>query len=401
MNKINKNRSLSRTASRLIGQRMFEILSKTQEIEKTGKRLLHFELGDPDFSAPKNVVQAVYQAMNDGMTHYAPSLGLPIFREAVRDHLEQEFNLHCDHEQVVITPGANSGIYWLMRCLMEEGDEVILPDPGFPSFSAAARAVGARIVPIRLDQVNNFRPDIEQIRASISNKTRLIILNSPSNPIGSILPESDFIEIYKLAEEFDLFILSDDTYRRMIFGNSYPHSVTGIDNCKKRTILLSGLSKEYSLSGFRLGYLVGQHDLIKKIGLYIETVVSCVSPFIQMGGVEALRGDQSERLKNLNELKLRRDNMIGGLNRIAELSCQKVEGGLYVFPNVKNTGLSGDEFSELMLEQAGIVCVPGSAFGEAGTDHVRFSLNADCSVIEMCIDKMISVLGDFKNRFEK
>jgi aspartate aminotransferase len=392
-NMKNMKKSLSPTSKRLVGQPMFSILSRILEIEKHGEKVIHFELGDPDFDAPKNVIQAVCKAMVDGNTHYAPSMGLPIFRTAIKDHLEREFNFRCDYEQVVITPGANSGIYWTMRCLMEKGDEVLLPDPGFPSFAAAAKAVGAQIVPIKYEQSNEFKPDMDAIVASISNRTKLIILNSPSNPIGSILSESDLSKIYQLAVEHDFYILSDDTYRRMNFKDGYPPSVTQYDFCKERSIMLGGLSKEYSMSGFRLGYLIGPHQFIKKVGLYIETVASCVSPFIQMGGVEALQGSQSNRIKNLSEIKARRDFMVKGLNQMQNISCHLSEGGLYLFPNVANTGLTGDQFFQLMLNQARISCVSGSVFGDVGVGHVRLSLNVKIPMIKKSFNRINDVLN--------
>ena len=394
---MNANENLSRTSMRLVGQPMFSILSRVLDIEKTGKEVIHLELGDPDFDAPKNVINAVCKAMVEGMTHYAPSMGLPIFRIAIKDFLEHEFNLLCDYEQIVISPGANSGIYWTMRCLMEEGDEVLLPDPGFPTFTAAAKAVGAKIIPVKYEQSNGFKPDLDKIRASITKRTKLIIINSPSNPIGSILTEKELADIYQLAVEYDIYVLSDDTYRRMNYEGGNSPSITQFDFCKERTIMLGGFSKEYSMSGFRLGYLVGPEKFIKKVGLYIETVNSCVAPFSQIGGVEALQGSQDYRIKNLAEIKIRRDVMVNGLNKIDNISCHMTKGGLYVFPSVKSTGLTGDQFFELMLEEAGVACVPGSAFGEGGVDHVRLSLNANVPMIKKSLAAMSDVLNLYFN----
>jgi len=389
---MNKNLKLSKVAVELVGQPMFGILSRVQQMEKAGDKIIHLELGDPDFDAPKNVIEVVYKAMKDGITHYSPSMGLPVFREAIKNHIECEFGLLCDYEQVVATPGANSGIYWVIRCLLNEGDEVLLPNPGFPSFFAAAKAASAKIKTYKLDEANNFIPDVEEIQSLITNKTKLVILNSPSNPIGSIIPKSILSKIYDLAVEKNIYILSDDTYRRMGFEIDYVPSITEFDACKQHTIMLGGLSKEYSMSGFRLGYLVGPPKVIEKIGLYIETVNSCIPPFIQLGGIEALAGNQDERIKNLEELKKRRDAMVNGLNEIENISCHMTQGGLYVFPNISKTGLDCDTFFKLILNDAKIACVPGRMFGEAGKNHVRMSLNVNLNTIKKSIGKISEIL---------
>ncbi len=382
----------SRAASSLNGQPMFEMLAKAQKIEQGGTKLIHLELGDPDFEAPQNVIEAVYTAMRSGMTHYVNSKGLPLFRQTIQENLHKSFGLTLEYDQVIATPGANSGIYWVMRCLANEGDEILIPDPGFATFQAAANAAGVAARTYSLTQLNEFRPDFLQLSKLINHKTKLIILNSPSNPIGSALPAEDLKRIYDLAEKHGFYILSDDTYRRMTFDQAHSDSVTRYDNCASKTILLSGLSKEYSMSGFRLGYLAGPVELMQKVALYIETVASCVSPFVQMGGVEALSGDQSNRLNQLDILRQRRDMMVDGLNSIKGISCRKPAGGLYVFPCVKDTGFNGDQFTDLLLEKAGIVSVSGSAFGVAGKNHIRLSLNKDISLTETIINKIASVL---------
>ena len=310
-----------------------------------------------------------------------------LFSKSIKEHLKGEFGLSCDYEQVVVTPGANSGIYWVMRCLLNEGDEVLLPDPGFPSFFAAAKAASVEIKRYKLDEENSFIPDVEDMKKLITDRTKLIVLNSPSNPIGSIIPNEILSKIYEFAIEKNIFVLSDDTYRRMGFGDGNTPSITEFDECRERTIMLGGLSKEYSMSGFRLGYLIGPHKIIEKIGLYIETVNSCVSPFIQLGGVEALVGNQSRRIENLNELKKRRDKMVKGLNEINNISCHMTQGGLYVFPNISKTGLDSNEFFELMLSRAKIACVPGEVFGIYGKGYVRMSLNVNIPMIEKVFTK--------------
>jgi len=392
---MSKKKMLSRVAEELVGQPMFGIMQRVIQMENEGYKITHFELGDPDFKAPENVISKVHNAMNNGMTHYAPSSGLPEFREAIKISCNQEFDLITKYEQVVVTPGANSGIYWVMRVLLNEGDEVLLPNPGFPSFFAAAKSTMARIKNYRLCEKNNFIPDIKEINELITDKTKLIVLNSPSNPIGSVIPTEILFKIYKLAEEKNIYILSDDVYRRVSFSNNYTPSVIDFDSCNRRTIMLGSLSKEYSLTGFRLGYLIGPPEIIKKIGIYIETVNSCVPPFIQMGGVEALLGNQENRNKNLKEIIKRRDVMTSGLNSLKNISCHISQGGLYVFPNISKTGLDCDEFFELILSKAKVACVPGNVFGEFGKNYVRFSLNVDVDIISKSIKQIEKSLKNY------
>lgn len=242
------------------------------------------------------------------------------FRDAIRYTLKNDFRLDCDLGQVVVTPGANSGIYWVLRCLLNPGDEVLIPDPGFPSFRAAAKAASVKVIPINCDRSNNFSLDLTEVEAAITPRSKLLIVNSPSNPTGFAMSEKTLDSIYTIAEKHNLYVLSDDTYRRMTYETEFSPSITKYDDCKKRTILLSGLSKEYSLSGFRLGYLVGPEELMSKVTLYIQTVNSCVAPFIQMGGVEAFLGDQKIRKDNLQILKLARSNLLFLLSEKARLN---------------------------------------------------------------------------------
>ena len=381
----------------LTGQPMFEMFLRGQELERQGRDILHMELGDPDFSAPSNIIDAVTRAMKDGVTHYVDSRGLPQFRDAIRHTLKNDFRLDCDLGQVVVTPGANSGIYWVLRCLLNPGDEVLIPDPGFPSFRAAAKAASVKVIPINCDRSNNFSLDLTEVEAAITPRSKLLIVNSPSNPTGFAMSEKTLDSIYTIAEKHNLYVLSDDTYRRMTYETEFSPSITKYDDCKKRTILLSGLSKEYSLSGFRLGYLVGPEELMSKVTLYIQTVNSCVAPFIQMGGVEAFLGDQKIRKDNLQILKLRSVAMVAALNLIPGIECHSPDGGLYVFPNVKGTGFTGDQFAKFVLEHAGIVCVSGSAFGAASTDHVRLSLNAPIDILQSCAQRISVALTGHSN----
>ena len=363
---------LSRTATDLVGQPMFSVLAKTQELEAEGRHIIHFELGDPDFSPPREVVEATCRALNEGNTHYTNSRGLMELREAVCTAARRDFALDIEVDQVAILPGANSGIYWTVRCLVEEGEEILVPDPCFPTYSSVARVCRVRSTGLPQLASNDFRIRPGDVEAAMNLETRLIILNSPCNPTGGVLEPADVKEIYEIARAGGVYILSDEVYRKMSYG-SPPASVSAFDHCRERTILLGGVSKAYAMTGFRAGYLIGPPELVKKVGLYVETVASCVAPFVQIGAVQALLGDQGHVEAMLTELRKRRDVLVEGLNRIAGIECLTPRGGIFAFPRISDTGYGSDEFVDLMLSVGGVSLVPGHFFGPHGREHVRIS----------------------------
>mgnify|MGYP001278510258 FL=1 len=360
-------RRLATATDNLIGQPMFKVLAKVQEQERSGRDMVHFEIGDPDFGTPTNIIEAACSALRNGDTHYTSSMGLHDFRETVRQTTARTRGFTPDLDQVLVTPSANIIIYYAIRCLVEPGEEIIVPDPGFPSYYAAIRFCGATAVPVPLREENEFRMHPDDVRRAITPKTRLIILNSPHNPTGSVMTPEEIDAIAAIAEEHELFLYSDEVYARMIFDDATPfHSPSKRDRCRERTIVANGFSKAFAMTGWRLGVAIGPSDVIEKMGLLLQTTSSCVAPFIQRAGIEAIIGDQTQVNAMMTEYRLRRDLLVDGLNKIPGISCLKPGGAIYVFPSIAGTGLTSDQFADLMLEQAGVAVLPGNNFGAAG-----------------------------------
>ena len=363
---------LASAAGKLEGQPMFKVLAKVQEMERTGRDIVHFEIGDPDFDTPPNIVEAACTALRNGETHYTSSMGLHDFRASICQTTSRTRGFTPDIDQVLVTPSANIIIYYVIRCLVNPGDEIIVPDPGFPSYYSAIKFCDAVPVPIPLREENEFRMNPDDVRQALTPRTRLIILNSPHNPTGSVMTPEEINAIAEIAEEHDIFLYSDEVYARMIFDDATPFCSPAVrDRCRERTIVANGFSKAFAMTGWRLGVAIGPTDIIEKMGLLLQTTSSCVSPFIQRAGIEAIIGDQTQVKAMMSEYRQRRDMLVDGLNRIPGISCLKPGGAIYVFPNISGTGLTSEKFANLMLEKAGVALLPGNNFGNAGSGFVR------------------------------
>lgn len=387
-------KKLSEAAHKLEGQRMFQILGRAMELERQGKEILHFELGDPDFNTPENIVETAIKALKNGDTHYAPSSGLMELKEAAADVTLKSRGFRPKPEQLLVCPGANVMIYYAAACVVNPGEEVIVPDPGFVSYFSILKFLGIKIVRIHLHEENEFRLNPDDVKKAITPKTRMIIINSPSNPTGAVMTEDEIREIYDIAEQHDLYLLSDEIYARMIYADTTTrhHSPSRYDHCRERTIIVNGFSKSYAMTGWRLGVATGPAEVISKMGLLLETTTSCVSPFIQRAGIEALRGSQKPIVDMVQEFRKRRDTIVEGLNSIPGVTCLKPKGAFYVFPNIKKTGLSSEEFAELMLAKAGVALAPGPIFGEHGEGYVRLCYANSIKTISKAIERMRVVL---------
>jgi aspartate aminotransferase len=375
---------LTKFAEDLQGQPMFKVLEKVQELQRQGKDVIHFEIGDPDFDTPKNITDAAIQALKDGKTHYAPSIGIKELREAVCKTTLRSRGYEPALNQVLVAPGGNILIYYAVRCLVNPGDEVIVPDPGFPTYYSVIQSCGAVAVRVPLKEENEFRMSPQDVRARITDKTRLIILNSPQNPTGSVMTPEEIEEMAKIAEEFDIFLFSDEIYSRMMFDEQVKFSSPGyLDQCKERTIIANGFSKAFAMTGWRIGVAIGPEDVIAKMSLLLQTTSSCVPPFIQYAALEAINGDQTEVKKMIQEYKERRDILVDGLNDIKGISCLKPGGAIYVFPNITGTGMTSEEFSDFMLKEANVALLPGTNFGEHGEGYIRMCyVNSKENIIE-------------------
>jgi len=364
---------LSERMSRLGTETAFEVLNKARALERQGKDIVHLEIGEPDFNTPKNVIEAAVDALHHGWTHYGPSAGLPDLRQAIADDVSRSRGVPVKADEVVVVPGGKPIIFFSILALCDVGDEVIYPNPGFPIYESMINYVGATAVPIRLQEERDFGLDVDELASLISNRTKIVILNSPQNPTGGVLTRQDIHEIADAIGDRNIMILSDEIYSRLIFEGEH-HSIMSLPGFKDRTILLDGFSKTYAMTGWRMGYGVMRFDLATHITRLMTNSNSCTASFTQIAGIEALRGDQSSVDHMRDEFKRRRDAFVAGLNRIKGFSCRMPKGAFYVFPNITRTGWHSKKLADALLEEAGVACLSGTAFGEYGEGYLRFSI---------------------------
>lgn len=363
---------LTEAANNLEGQPMFKVLAKVKDLERQGEDIVHFEIGDPDFGTPENIINATVKSLQQGETHYQSSYGMTEFRDLVCKATLKSRGFEPKISQVLIAPGANILIYYAVACLVNPGDEVIVPDPGFPTYYSVIKYCGAKAVPIPLLEKNHFRMNPDDVEKAITEKTRLIIMNSPQNPTGSVMTPKEIDRMAEIAKKYDIYLYTDEIYSRMMFDESDKfHSPASFDKCLERTILANGFSKAFAMTGWRLGVAIAPEDVIEKMALLLQTTSSCVSPFIQRAGMEAITGDQSAVKAMMSEYRARRDLLVEGLNAIPGITCLTPGGSFYVFPNITKTGLSSEEFADLMLAKAKVALLPGSNFGPSGQGYVR------------------------------
>ena len=383
-------KSLAKITDGLIGQPMFKLLTKVKKMEKEGRRIIHFEIGDSDFCAHQHIIDATKEAMDNDQTHYVESVGIPELRDAICDYTEKTLSFRPKMEQVVVIP-ANGIIDFVIRCVVNPGEEVICPDPGFSTYLAVINYLGIKKVGIHLKEENSFHMKASEIRKKITAKTRLIIINSPHNPTGAVLTKEEVEKIALVAEEHDIYLLSDEIYSRVIYDKVH-YSPGVLDKCLKRTIILNGFAKSFSMPGWRLGYAIGPYEVMKKIGLLYQTIYSCTPPFVQYGGIAALKGNQEVIGKRIQLYKTLRDLIVKKLNEIPGVSCLVPDGACYVFPNIKKTGMSSIEFADFVLEEAGVALLPGTCFGECGEGYVRLCYTRHPEIIEEACEKIKKAL---------
>jgi len=364
---------LARRMSRLGTETAFDVLVKARALEAKGKDIIHLEIGEPDFDTPANIIGSAAKALNSGWTHYGPSAGFPQLREAIAHDAGSRRGIKIDPAEVVVVPGGKPIIFFSMLALIEEGDEVIYPNPGFPIYESLIHFLGAKAVPVHLREERDFALDPNELAELITDKTRLIILNSPQNPTGGVLSESDVRQIASAIGDRDIMVLSDEIYSRLLFEGKH-FSIASIDGWKDRTILLDGFSKTYAMTGWRMGYGIMRPDLATHIARLMTNSNSCTASFTQMAGIEALRGDQSSVDSMCAEFQRRRDVFVAAINRIPGFSCRTPKGAFYTFPNITKTGWPSGKLADALLEQTGVACLSGTAFGSFGEGYLRFSV---------------------------
>jgi aspartate/methionine/tyrosine aminotransferase len=373
---------LAERMSRIGSESAFEVLARARALERQGKNIIHLEIGEPDFPTPKHVIEAGQRALDEGWTKYGPTPGFPEFREAIAHYISQTRGVRADAENVCVVPGGKPIMYFTMMALLESGDEVIYPDPSFPIYESVIRFLGAKPVPVPLLESRGFSFDLDVLRDRLSDKTKLLILNSPANPTGGVMSREDVEQIAELVRDRDLIVLSDEIYSR-IWYEMEPTSITQFGDMLEKTVILDGFSKTYSMTGWRLGYGVMPHWLADAVNLLTVNSNSCTASFTQRAGIAALEGPQDCVTAMVTEFRRRRDVMVRGLNEIPGIRCSLPAGAFYAFPNVTGTGMSSKALADLLLNEAGVACLCGTAFGQHGDGYLRFSYaNSMANILE-------------------
>jgi aspartate aminotransferase len=366
----------------------FEVLAKAKALEKQGKDVVHLEIGEPDFDTPKSIKEAAVKALNAGYTHYGPSAGLPEFRETIAQYISKTRGIKAEADEVVVTPGAKPIMFFSIFALVNAGEEVLYPNPGFPIYESLINFVEAKPVPIPLLEENDFRLDPEYVKEHITKKTKMIILNYPENPTGGIVTKDDLKVIADcIADRDDVFVLADEIYSRIIYEGKH-ESIASLPGMKDKTILLDGFSKTYAMTGWRLGYGVMRKDIAQKVAQLMTNSNSCTCTFTQMAGMEALKGAQTESEKMVAEFKRRREVIVDGLNKTRGISCKKPRGAFYVFPNIKGTGMDCRKLGDHLLYNAGVAVLPGTSFGKYGEGYLRLSFANSVENIKKALDRI-------------
>jgi aspartate aminotransferase len=374
----------------------YQVLARAQALEAEGREIIHFEIGQPDFDTFANISQAGRQAIADGKTRYTPPSGIPALREAIAEVAGKQRGVHFLPEQVVVAAGTKPNMFGSTLALVRPGDEVLYPDPGFPTYKAMVEVAGGIAIPVPLEEESGFSFDLDSFDRIISDRTRLIILNSPSNPTGGVIPRADLEHIAEAAQRYDCWVMSDEIYMRIVYDGQQASSIVSIPGMAERTIIVDGFSKTYAMTGWRLGYGIMPVDLARRMDLLLTHSVGCPAHFTQIAALEALRGPQDRVAEVLKEYEARRDLLVGGLNSIPGITCQKPQGAFYVFPNVKSFGMKSSDLADYLLEEAGIAVLPGTSFGDFGEGYLRLSYSTSQETIKAGLDCLRSALSRLK-----
>jgi aspartate aminotransferase len=363
---------LAERMDRILVESAFEVLVRARALEAAGRNIIHLEIGEPDFPTPAHVVEAAKAALDQGWTHYGPTQGYPELREAVAGHVSSTRGIRVGAEHVAIVPGGKPIIFFPMLALLEPGDEVIYPDPGFPIYQSMIQFLGAIPVPIPLLESRGFSFDLDLLRDRLSSKTKMLVLNSPQNPTGGVIPAEEIKIIADMVRDRDLIVLSDEIYSRIYYGEP-PASISSLPGMREKTIILDGFSKTYAMTGWRLGYGVMPEWLVDAVNKLMVNSNSCTASFTQRAGIAALTGPQDEVTRMVAEFHRRRDAFCDGLNRIPGIGCARPGGAFYAFANIKGTGMDSKTAADFLLNEAGVACLSGAAFGRFGEGYIRFS----------------------------
>jgi aspartate/methionine/tyrosine aminotransferase len=370
----------------------YEVLARANQLEAAGKEIIHFEIGQPDYPTFENVSQAGIEAIRSGKTRYTPPAGIPSLREALAEQAGHQRGIKIHPDEVVVSPGGKPNLFFPALALIEPGDEVIYPNPGFPTYEAMIQVAGGVPVAVPLLEQKQFSFDLDAFDQLINEKTKLIILNSPSNPTGGVIPPADLEHIASQAERYNCWVMSDEIYARIVYDGLEAHSIAALPGMKERTIIVDGFSKTYSMTGWRLGFGIMPVELAKRIDLLLTHSVGSTAHFTQFAGLEAITGPQDMVDVMVTEYQRRRDAVVDGLNALPGFECQKPQGAFYVFPNITGTGKDSSELANLILEKAGVALLPGNSFGKYGEGYLRISYANSLENMQKGLDRIKSIL---------
>jgi len=389
--------SFAQRMSRLGTESAFEVLARAKALERQGREIVHLEIGEPDFDTPAHIRDAAKRALDDGATHYGPAAGLPELREAIAKDVGATRQIPVAPEEIVVTPGAKPIMYFVITALVDPGDEVVYPNPGFPIYESVINFVGGVPVPIPLREETGFGFDLDEFERRVSAKTKLIIINSPQNPTGGVLEVDQLGRIAELARRYRIPVLADEIYKSFLYDGEFA-SITRFPGMKDLVIILDGFSKAYAMTGWRLGYGVMPRDLAEHVTRLMVNTNSCTASFTQWAGIAALQGDQMPVAQMVAEFKRRRDIVVAGLNALPGVSCRSPRGAFYVFPNIKKVGRPSAEVAEALLNEGGVAVLGGTAFGEHGEGYLRLSYANSEANIRKALDRMGPVLAKLAGR---
>jgi aspartate aminotransferase len=381
---------LAARMSVMSGEGALSVFARATELEREGRSIIHLELGEPDFHPTASVNAALKRAIDEGRDRYCPVPGVPALREALAAYLRDTRNLSVSANNIVIAPGCKIALFMAMMALIDPGDEVLYPDPGFPGYASITLGLGGIPVPFELSARNHLQPDANEIAAKITPRSKVLITNSPGNPTGTVYTDEVQREMAKLAVKHDLLVLSDEIYARIIYGGAYK-SMMSYPGMEERTLIIDGFSKSFAMTGWRLGYALAPARIVPALAMLIVNTYTCVAEFTQYGAIEALRDREGATSRMVRELAKRREQFVPDLNRVPGFRCDPPEGAFYAWVNVSEAGRSAEELCRIMLEEAGVAAIPGAAFGPAGAEYVRFSFASSTAVLQEAVERILQV----------
>ena len=384
----------------MTGEGALSVFAQAKQLERQGRSIIHLELGEPDFHPPNSVLDAANQALREGKDRYCPVAGVPALKEELAHYLHTTRNLNVSPENVVIAPGCKIALFLAMMALIEPGDEVLYPDPGFPGYASITLGLGGVPVPFELSEKNHLQPDPDEIAAKITPRTKILLANSPGNPTGTVYTDKVQRRIAELAVQHDLLVLSDEIYARIIYEENYK-SLLSYPGMEERTLIIDGFSKSFAMTGWRLGYTVAPPRIVPALVMLIMNTYTCVAEFTQYAAIEALRDREQATPKMVKEFAKRRQQFIKDLNQVPGFRCAPPEGAFYAWVNITETGATAEEVCRIMLEEAGVAAIPGAAFGLAGKDFVRFSFASSTATLKEAVERIQRVSASWQGTLVK